>query len=111
MLPVVDEVAGVMVMTDSAENKFCPLTLTLYFRVILDEPEFVKDPVLYVVLVAPEISVHVLPLSVLNCHCREVTPEEPEWVMATELPEAIVSVAGLMLPVVTDTSGVTVMTD
>ena len=57
---------------------------------MLDVPELFKIPVPQVVPVAPEIFVHVLPLSVLNCHCREVTPDEPVCVMDTESLEAIV---------------------
>ena len=57
------------------------------------------------------MSVHVLPLLVLSCHNREVTPEEPEWVKATEPPDATVWLAGVTLPEVTLTAAETVMTD
>ena len=74
-----------------------------------DVPVFVSVPVLYVAVVAPDISVQVLPLLVLNCHSLEVTQDEPECVKATEPSDSIVLVAGVTVPGMG--GGLTVITD
>ena len=76
-----------------------------------DDPVLVSVPVLYVVPVAPDISDQLLPLLVLSCHSRELTPDEPEWVSVPELPDAIVCVVGVTLPGSGGGVGVTVITD